>query len=227
MAVGRTRTQRAVELWGGILWVAVLQFFIVMALVQRAWPVPYDPIRDTISDLGRVTCTPTACSPLHGLMDASFVALGLCMGGGAIAAELSSPLVSTLSRTAAGLIALAGLGTCGVGLVPNDTIVRLHTTVAAFGIAGGNTGTVLTGWALRRMRGLAVVGSVGVGAGLLGWAMTLVLGAAHLGASSLLPYQGLLERGAAFPMLFALILSGGALVRGDWIDRVKVPPAPA
>ena len=218
---------RAVEFWGGLLWVAAAQFFVVQVIVQLAWPVPYDPIRDPISDLGRLTCTATECSPLHGLMNASFVALGLCMAGGAIAAELSSPNVTVLSRTAAAILTLAGLGTIGVGLVPNDTIVWLHTTVAAVAITGGNTGTALTGWALRRTRGMMVVGALGVGAGVLGWAMTLVLGAAHLGASGLLPYQGLLERGAAYPMLLALIVSGGALIRGDWIDRLPAAPPAA
>ena len=225
--MARSPATRAVEFWGGLLWVAVAQFFIVMGLVQRAWPVPYNPIRQTISDLGRLSCTPTQCSPWHGLMNASFIALGLCMLGGAIAAEASSPDVSAISRTAAAILVLAGLGTCGVGLVPNDTIIWLHTTLSAFAICGGNTGTALTGWALRRTRGMTVVGALGVIAGLLGWAMTLVLGAAHLGASGLLPYQGLLERGAAYPMLLALILSGGALVRGDWVDRMNVPGAPS
>lgn len=215
---------RSVEFWGGLLWVGVAQFFIVQVVVQLAWPVPYDPIRNTISDLGRLTCTPTLCSPWHGLMNVSFVVLGLCMAGGAVAAEVSSPSVETLSRVAAAILVLAGLGTCGVGLVPNDTIVWLHTTVAAFAICGGNTGALLTGWALRRTRGMILVGALGVGAGVLGWVMTLVLGAAHLGASALLPYQGLLERGAAYPMLLALIVSGGALVRGDWVDRMFVPP---
>jgi hypothetical membrane protein len=160
-------------------------------------------------------------------MNASFVGLGLCMAGGALAAELSCPRVSGLSRAASAILALAGLGTCGVGLVPSDTIVWLHTTLSAFAICGGNTGTALTGWALRRTRGMMVVGALGVAAGILGWAMTLVLGAAHLGASALLPYQGLLERGAAYPMLLALIVSGGALVRGDWVNRLAVPRPPA
>ncbi len=218
---------RAVEFWGGLMWLATAQFFVVQVVVQLASPVPYNPIADPISDLGRVTCTPTQCSPWHGLMNASFIALGLCMAAGALAAEASSPRVSAISRAAAAILALAGLGTCGVGLVPNDTIVWLHTTLAAFAICGGNTGTALTGWALRRARGMTVVGALGVGAGVLGWAMTLVLGAAHLGASALLPYQGLLERGAAYPMLLALIVSGGALVRGDWVDHLAVPCPPA
>lgn len=217
---------RAVELWGGLMWVAAAQFFVVQLIVQLAWPVPYSLIADPISDLGRLTCTPTQCSPLHGLMNLSFLALGLCMAGGAIAAEASSPGVTALSRIAAAILALAGLGTCGVGLVPNDTIVWLHTTLAAIAICGGNTGTALTGWALRRARRMTVVGALGVGAGIFGWAMTLILGAAHLGVAALLPYQGLLERGAAYPMLLALIVSGGALIRGDWVDRV-VPRAPA
>lgn len=215
------------EFWGGLLWVAVAQFFVIMVMAQLAWPVRYDPISQPISDLGRLSCTPTLCSPWHGVMNVSFVVLGLCMAGGALAAELSCPTVSTLSRTAAAILALAGLGTCGVGLVPSDTIVWLHTAVSAFAICGGNTGTALTGWALRRTRGMKVVGALGVGAGILGWVMTLVLGAAHLGASSLLPYQGLLERGAAYPMLLALIVSGGALIRGDWVDHFVVPRSPA
>lgn len=224
--MGRSQTMRAVEFWGGVMWIAVAQFFIVMALVQRAWPVPYDPVRNSISDLGRLTCSPTLCSPWHGLMNASFVALGLCIAGGALAAELSSPQVSAISRTAAAILILTGLGTIGVGLVPNDTIVWLHTVVAAFAIVGSNTGTIFTGWALRRTRGMTVVGALGIAAGLLGWAFTLVLGAAHLGASALLPYGGLLERGAAFPTMVALIISGGALVRGDWVDRMNVPASP-
>lgn len=219
----RSRGWRAVEFWGGVLWLASLQFFLVQAVVQLAWPVPYDPVRASISDLGRLSCTPTECSPLHVLMNASFVVLGLTMAAGAIAAELSSPRASTASRVAAGLLVLAGAGVVGVGLVPNDTIVWLHTTTAAVAITGGNTGTALTGWVLARLRRMTVVGALGIAAGLLGWAFTLILGAAHLGASALLPIGGLLERGAVYPTLFALIVSGGALVRGDWIDRLPSP----
>lgn len=223
MAEATRRARRAVELWGGVTWIASLQFFAVQAVVQLAWPVPYDPVRDSISDLGRVICTPVFCSPLHVLMNASFVLLGLCMAGGAVAAELSSPAVSPLSRVAAALLVVSGLGVIGLGLVPEDVSDPVHSALAVVAIPTANTGGALTGWALHRLRGMSLTGTIGVVAGVFGWVLTLAFAASNLGATALVPYAGLLERGAVYPILLALILSGGALVGGDWVDRVIQP----
>lgn len=58
---------------------SVVQYFVAEAAVIEAWagPEPYDRRTGLISDLGAVNCGVFdgrhVCSPLHGLMNASFV----------------------------------------------------------------------------------------------------------------------------------------------------------
>ncbi|MFZ0214939.1 MAG: DUF998 domain-containing protein [Candidatus Dormiibacterota bacterium] len=214
----RQRRERpGVRLWAGVLWMAVVQSFLVQGLVQARWTLPYSLVRDPISDLGATTCTPLVCSPWHALMNASFVALGLCMAAGALAAEWSSPRVLPLSRVAAALLILSGAGVVVVGLVPENTSHLGHTIGAAAGIVFGNVGTLLTGLTLRRARGLPVAGGIGVGAGVVGLLATLLLAAIEFHTvPSLQVIEGLGERLAVYPILVAVIVAGNALVAGDW-----------
>ena len=52
------------------------------------WPRPYNISRNTISDLGNTACGTWkgryVCSPLHDLMNGSFIALGITMLLGAL-----------------------------------------------------------------------------------------------------------------------------------------------
>ncbi|MGH7911821.1 MAG: DUF998 domain-containing protein [Candidatus Dormibacteraceae bacterium] len=218
MAVHARSNRPRVQRWAGVLWLAIVQWFVVQGIVQLAWPHPYSAVRNAISDLGRLSCGPQLCSPWHDLMNASFVALGLCMAAGAVAAEASSPRVSRLSRAGAAVLALAGLGVILVGLVPEDTIAWLHMLGAGLAIVGGNAGTLLTGILLWRAGRLRWVGMLGCAAGVLG-ALFVGLLAVSLLSGALFDVQGLLERGAVYPLLLAMIVSGGALVRGDWLQR--------
>ena len=60
---------------------ACLQYYVVQLIVALAWRVPYSWNGNTISDLGNTMCgkygSRVVCSPLHGIMNVSFVALGV------------------------------------------------------------------------------------------------------------------------------------------------------
>jgi hypothetical membrane protein len=68
---------------GPVLYVAGMQYFAVQLLAALRWPRPYSISRDTISDLGNTVCGTWngrfVCSPLHDLMDGSFIVLGITM----------------------------------------------------------------------------------------------------------------------------------------------------
>ena len=122
---------------------SVLQYFVAETAVIGAWagPEPYSRRTGFISDLGAVSCGifdgRSVCSPLHWLMNASFVVQGLGMLLGALL--LSSALLWVAARPACGCrpatpgavpwcaaVAVAdpdrtaGAGTMIVGLVPED-----------------------------------------------------------------------------------------------------------
>lgn len=73
---------------GYVAWiVGVAQFFAVQGIVESAWARPaYSWARNNISDLGNVHCglrtwpeSRYICSPEHGLMNGSFIVLGVLL----------------------------------------------------------------------------------------------------------------------------------------------------
>ena len=68
-------TPRAVVL-GAVLWVLSSAFFVDQLIAQAASARPYSMATNLISDLGVTACGPAVCSPLHGFMKATFVAVG-------------------------------------------------------------------------------------------------------------------------------------------------------
>ena len=68
---------------GPISWMVSIQYFVIQVVVAQAWTVNYSLAQNTISDLGNTTCAIYAgrfvCSAKHGLMNASFVILGVTM----------------------------------------------------------------------------------------------------------------------------------------------------
>src|SRR5271154_1655168 len=73
---------------GPAIWILSIQYFIIQFIVAAAWQAPYSWRFNTISDLGNSACVVyggrTVCSPLHGLMNASFILLGITMATGAM-----------------------------------------------------------------------------------------------------------------------------------------------
>jgi len=100
--------------WGRALWVGCLQFFVAEAVAAAGFVGSYSFHRNYISDLGALSCG-AGCSPLHPLMNASFVLQGVLIFAGAFVVWPLFPR-GALSRLALGLVAASGLGVALVGL---------------------------------------------------------------------------------------------------------------
>src|SRR6201996_8352267 len=155
--------------WGGALWVGCLQFFAVEAIAAAGFAGSYSYRRNYISDLGALSCGEN-CSPLHALMNTSFVLQGVLIFVGAVVVW---PLLArgALSQLALGLVAASGFGVALVGLAPEDFTPGWHYLGAAENLLFCNAGAALLGVALLR-EGSAprAVGLLSLGFGLTGLA---------------------------------------------------------
>jgi hypothetical membrane protein len=183
-----------------------LQFFVSEAVAAAGFVGSYSYRRNYISDLGALRCG-AGCSPLHALMNASFVLQGALIIAGAFVVWPLFPR-GALSRVALGLVAASGLGVFLVGLAPEDAAPSWHYLGAAENLLLCNAGAALLGVALlregRAPRAVGLLslafGAIGLG-GLAGLAFGYDFG---LGLGSV-------ERVAAYP--FPLWIAG----MGAWI----------
>jgi hypothetical membrane protein len=159
------RSKRAY--FGAWAQLSVVQYFVAEAAVIEAWagPTPYDRRFGLSSDLGAVHCgvfhDRDVCSPLHLLMNASFVVqgLGLLMGAlllnSALLRIAAHPgirvtqdgdgklwLAGTAVRVLTGA---AGIGTVIVGLVPEDVGSPWHFAGAVMFFLTGGAALVVLG----------------------------------------------------------------------------------
>jgi hypothetical protein len=205
----RTQSQLSLLLGGGS-WALALLYFIGQAVVQAAWRTSYSLIDNRVSDLGNTACGRTLantyiCSPLHTLMNATFVLTGVLIVVGLF---LTRSIWPRRRLTTWGLILLgvAGAGTILVGLSPENVNVLFHL-LGALNIPAGNAAMILLGLAIwRERRGIAwfslvsgVIGFLGLLAGPF-----LVITTGHAG--------GLAERIALYPLIIWLIVFGFAIL---------------
>jgi hypothetical membrane protein len=145
---------------------SVLQYFVAETAVIGGWagPQPYSRRTGYISDLGALHCGifdgRDVCSPLHWLMNLSFVVQGLGMFLGALL--LSSGLLCVAARPGATvhrgrrkpwlaalwvrlLAGTAGAGTMIVGLVPEDLGSAWHYTGALMYFIAGSLAVLVLG----------------------------------------------------------------------------------
>ncbi|MFE7599348.1 DUF998 domain-containing protein [Streptomyces sp. NPDC057494] len=195
--------------------VGVVQFFAVHWIVESAWARPYSWARNNISDLGNAYCALQAepepryvCSPEHGLMNVSFVALGVLL---VLGVALTGGALWRGGRAAAAarlLLAAAGVGFVLVGLAPADVDENLHVLGALLVMAAGNIGLVLAGFRLAEH----LPAPLRWGTGLLGvtaiTALGLFLSHQYLGLG-----MGGMERLAALPLLLWALAVGVLGVR--------------
>lgn len=174
----------------------IVQFFVLHVVVEAVWTEPYSWAGNAVSDLGN-----TQTSPWHAAMNVSFVLLGICMAVGAVL------LVWMATKPGAVLIVLSGIGTVLVGLFPENVDIRPHAVGALSAFLFGNLGIVLVGRAVHR-RFTVVCGALG----LIGLALVLLLLTGVLGGKDV--WGGAAERLTIFPLLIAMIVTGGvALAR--------------
>ncbi|MGY4541459.1 putative membrane protein [Arthrobacter sp. UYNi723] len=201
---------------------SVLQYFVAEAAVIGAWggPQPYDRRTGYISDLGALHCGiydgRDVCSPLHWLMNASFVVQGLGMLLGALL--LGSGLLCVAARAGARvqpgrrkpwqaavavrvLTGTAGAGTMIVGLVPEDVGSGWHFVGALMYFLAGALALLLLGLLWLRQTPL-------------GW-FVLVCGLVSLaalvtgGLTGLdVPEPGTLERLMGYPVTVGVAAAG-------------------
>jgi hypothetical membrane protein len=208
---------------GGLCWIATLEFFAAQAIAQAAWKgSDYSLASNAISDLGVTACGRISiagqpgyyCSPLHGLMNASFVATGVLM---LLGLYLTLPIWprGRLANWGIALFTLAGIGKIIVGLAPGNVNYGLHS-LGSLGIIFANVGMILLGSALsgtnnRWIRRLSV--SMGI-IGLTG--MGFFIAHRALGGA------GAAERVADYPAFVWMIALGVCCVR-----RARHPGRPA
>jgi hypothetical membrane protein len=203
---------------------SVVQYFVAEAAVIGAWagPDPYSRRTGLISDLGAVSCGVfdgrSICSPLHVLMNSSFVVQGLGMLLGALL--LSSALLRVAARAGVRVAAshsgevpwysavaariltgTAGTGTIIVGLVPEDLESGWHYAGAVMYFIAGSLALLLLGalWLRQSPLGWFVLASGGVSAAAL-----VTAGVTGLDV----PEPGTLERLMGYPITIGLAAAG-------------------
>lgn len=164
---------------GLTLWLAQPVYLLVELLATGLSRAPYSLLHNTISDLGATTCTTIpypaedvpVCSPLHTVVNASFVVFGLAMAVGAVLLRRVLPRGRTTTAAVVAWV-IAGASSIGSGLTPLDQMLTLHALVSAPGIVLSGAAMVLTGAAVIRSRRsgawwLIVMGALSAAAGLL------------------------------------------------------------
>lgn len=137
---------------GPLMWISSIQYLVVQTITAMAWKtVPYSWANNMISDLGNTTCSlfkgRGICSPLHDLMNVSFVIMGVTMfmGSVLIYQELRKKLSLKIGFS---LMALAGIGFILVGLFPENISAFLHSFGAFLIFTVSNVSLVVLGLAL-------------------------------------------------------------------------------
>ena len=117
---------------GAALWTLCWQYFAAEAISIAGWPGRYSLSQNFISDLGAMGCAPSpdVCSPLHALMNGSFLLQGVLIVAGAL---LVWPLFprGPLWGIALGLVGASGLG---VGIVERATAYPFTIWIGALGL---------------------------------------------------------------------------------------------
>lgn len=176
--------------------------------------IPYDPVRQTISDLGSTTCTAIpypsgdvdVCSPAHMIVNGGMVLAGLFV---LVAATALAGAWWRRSRglavAAVVLLVLQGLSTLATGLVPLDVDLMLHSLVSLPAILVGPISVMLL--AFLSLRGPARVVSV------VGAAVALVAAVVMLGTVDSGGVMGLTERIAVWVPVLVMAVVGWAELR--------------
>jgi len=143
---------------GAVLWILCLQYFAAEAITVAGWRGVYSFSSNYISDLGALGCSAALCSPLHALMNGSFLLQGgLIVGGAALLwPSLAEGIVSSLAMV---VIGASGIGVFLVGLAPEDALPAIHYFGAAENFLCCHLGMATMGVSFLR-RGAPAIGGI-------------------------------------------------------------------
>ena len=217
MVLERIRTATAGRAAAGaaLYVVATLQYAVAQVVVASAWDPPYDWAHNYISDLGNTGCgmfsMPRAapelvCSPLNAVMNASFILSGLLIIAGTVLLWMfwSPRKIAIIAQV---LWLIAGVGKVVVGLIPENTDIRLHAS-AALNVPVGDVAIFLLSIAIfRQRRMLAVTGIFVFVVSLIALSLSI---AAQFDRPDLLLGLGAggMERLSSYPANFWLLMAG-------------------
>jgi hypothetical membrane protein len=137
---------------GPSLWVCTVQNFAAVAYVSLAFEGGYDWAHNHISDLGNTACGwyrgRYVCSPHHGVINLSYIALGAAMIVGAliIYQEFRYNRGAIIGFSS---IAIAGLGAILIGIFPENTVHWVHLLGSAMVFGIGNLAIITLGLSLK------------------------------------------------------------------------------
>jgi hypothetical membrane protein len=200
---------------GPTMWMLSVQYFIIQIVVARDWAMGYSISHNTISDLGNTACMAYGgrfvCSPLHSLMNASFIILGIFMALGAkfIYLEFKKTPASLAGFS---FMSIAGIGTILVGTFPENTISDLHVLGAFLPFFIGNIGIVILGLVLNIPKSLRIYSIFSGCFSLL--ALVFFFTHSYLGLGI-----GGMERLTAYPQTIWLIVFGIYISKNHFLKR--------
>jgi hypothetical membrane protein len=207
--------------WSGpLLWILSIQYYVIQLIVALDWRLPYSLKHNTISDLGNTACRTYndsfVCSPLHNLMNGSFVLLGLTMTVGSLLIQ-SSLTKTKRQKIGIRFMILAGIGTILVGLLPENTVASLHILGAALPFIFGNLAIILLGIELPLSKPLKYYSIISGIVALL--AVILFITHFYLGIG-----RGGMERIVAYPQSVWMIIIGFYLIYSGVLKRRQHKP---
>ena len=204
---------------GPIMWMLSFQYFLTQYIVANGWANSYSLTKNTISDLGNTVCALRSngyvCSPLHSLMNASFVTLGVFMAIGSllIYQEFKESLRTLIGFSC---MLIAGVGTILVGIFPENTISVLHGIGAFLPFFIGNLGILILGITLNIPKLLRnFTQATGIVALI---AFFLFVSHIYLGIG-----RGGMERVTAYPQTLWLIIFGIYISKNHYL-KLKTKP---
>jgi hypothetical membrane protein len=190
---------------GSVVWILAGQYFAGQIVAASVFRGGYSWRDNVISDLGNTGCGEYyqrfVCSPDSGVMNASFILLGIIMALGSllIYQEFRE---SRASLAGFSLLALGGLGSILVGIFPENTISQLHAIGAVLALGVANLSLIILALALRRVRASLRLYTLATGIVSLA-AFFLYIFGIYFGLG-----QGGMERLASYPQTLWLILFG-------------------
>jgi len=202
---------------GPLLYASAIQYFIIQILAGIRFVPHYSLTRNAISDLGNSSCgifnNRQICSPLHTLMNLSFLTLGITMITGSLLL-CQSFKKSRNAIVGFTLFAIGGTGTALVGIFPENTVSVLHGIGAALPFLIGNLGVVILGFSLEVPKILHIytvlTGSIALAA------LGVYASGRYIGLG-----EGGLERVVAYPQTIWMIILGLYSLAQQLLDRLR------